>query len=131
MDYGMFEEALVDFFARQHHDVAVARSRAAAIVRIAKGCDEEHVGIVLDCSPLNLVADLIVEEAGFQEGTLAVETVTRFNQRRRRKLVIDFNDPSLQGGGWLQPLRDAAEKIRRDAVKAARKSNQPKKKETK
>ena len=40
MDYGLFEEALVDFFCRQHHDVAVARSRAAAIIRIAKGCDE-------------------------------------------------------------------------------------------
>ena len=44
MDYGLFEEALVDFFSRQHHDVVVARSRAAAIIRIAKGCDEEIVG---------------------------------------------------------------------------------------
>ena len=44
MDYGLFEEALVDFFCRQHYDVAVARSRAAAIIRIAQGCDEEIVG---------------------------------------------------------------------------------------
>ena len=55
MDYGMFEEALVDFFCREHHDVAVARSRAESIIDLAKGCDEELVGgdhgmeIVLRC----------------------------------------------------------------------------------
>ena len=39
----------------------------------------------------------------------------------RKKLVIDFNDPENIGGKWLQPLRDAAEKLRRATLKKARK----------
>jgi hypothetical protein len=59
MDYTLFEKALVDFFCRQHHDIEVARSRAAAVVRIAQGCDEEIVGgdrgFELTCPVLQIV----------------------------------------------------------------------------
>jgi hypothetical protein len=81
MDYDLFEEALVDYFARQHHDPAMARSRAETVVRIARGCDEAE----------------------------------------KKPLVIDFTAPENMGGGWLQPIRDAAEKLRRAARKQARK----------
>jgi hypothetical protein len=83
MDYDLFEEALVDYFARQHHDPAVARSRAETVVRIARGCDDEA---------------------------------------EKKPLVIDFTAPENMGGGWLQPLRDEAEKLRRARLKAARKA---------
>ena len=75
MDYGMFEEALVDFFARQPHDVEVARSRAAAIIRIAQGCDEEIVGgdrgLVLDCTPPEIVP--LIDECD-----VAIQTLDRY-----------------------------------------------------
>ena len=122
MDYGMFEEALVDFFCRQHHNVAVARSRAAAIIRIAQGCDEEIVGgdrgLVLDCTPPEIVP--LIDECD-----VAIQTLDRYlaegRQPKKKPLTIDFNDPALTGGKWLQPIRDAAEKIRRAALNQARK----------
>ena len=121
MDYGMFEEALVDFFCRQHHDPATARSRAQAIIHIAQGCDEEIVGgdrgLVLDCTPLQ-IRPLI------EEGDIAIATVRKFNQRK--KLVLDLTSPENMGGRWLQPLRDAAEKLRRAALKQAGKAKKPK-----
>jgi hypothetical protein len=51
MDFRQFEEALVDFFCRQFHDVEVARSRAQAIIHIAQGCDEEIIGAVSPLPP--------------------------------------------------------------------------------
>jgi hypothetical protein len=81
MDYGMFTEQLVDLFVRLHHDVAVARPRAQAIIRIAQGCDEEIVGgdrgLVLDCTPVQIVP--LIDECD-----VAVETVTKFNQERQQ-----------------------------------------------
>jgi hypothetical protein len=73
MDYGMFEEALVDFFCRQSHDPAVARSRAAAVIAIAKSCDEEIVGMTLDCSPIPLV----------EECDVALETIAEFLREKQ------------------------------------------------
>ena len=59
MDYGMLEEALTDYFARLHHGAAVARSRAMAVIEIAKQCDEEivggHRGFELVCPVLQIV----------------------------------------------------------------------------
>jgi hypothetical protein len=91
MDYTMFEEALVDFFCRQHHDVAVARSRAASIIDLAKGCDEELVGgdrgmeIVLHCSEIIPIAPYIEYTEGakdphaeYPEGQTALETLEKF-----------------------------------------------------
>jgi hypothetical protein len=46
-------------------------------------------------------------------------------------IEIDLNDPEHAGGRWLQPLRDAAEKIRLLRLKAAKKSTPQPKKETK
>ena len=98
MDYHMFEEALVDFFCRQEHDVAVARSRAAAIVHIARRCDEEIVGgdgsLVLDCSPLQIVPLIEVEE-----GDVALDTLAKFN---RERLLVDMDSPEHRGGSWLR-----------------------------
>lgn len=87
----MFEEALVDFFCREHHDVAVARSRAESIIDLAKGCDEELVGgdhgmeIVLRCSEIIPIAPYIeyIEaakdpHAGYPEAQMALETLEEF-----------------------------------------------------
>lgn len=41
----------------------------------------------------------------------------------RGKVVVDLGAPEHFGGRWLQPLRDAAERLRRLAFKAKKKSN--------
>jgi hypothetical protein len=41
---------------------------------------------------------------------------------RRKPLTVDFRDPALQGGGWLNVYRAAREAIRRAKLKAARKA---------
>jgi hypothetical protein len=68
MDYHMLEEQLTDYFARLHHDPAVARTWAQTVVHIARQCDEEIAsgdrGIVL--VPL------------IEEGDVAIRTITQF-----------------------------------------------------
>jgi len=49
MNYDELRESLVDFFARQHHDADVARSRAESILIIVQRHAEP--AFVLDCSP--------------------------------------------------------------------------------
>jgi hypothetical protein len=51
----------------------------------------------------------------------SVHTALMPARKKKEPVVIDFNDPALTGGKWLQPLRDAAEKIRRAVLKQARK----------
>ncbi len=67
----------------------------------------------------------------FDETAIALQSLDRYltegRQPKKKSLTIDFNDPENMGGQWLQPLRDAAEKLRRAGVKAARKAK-PKKK---
>jgi hypothetical protein len=58
---------------------------------------------------------------------LAVETLEKFLEQReqaarRKPLTIDFRDPALQGGSWLNEIRRAAERLRRAARKAMRKA---------
>jgi hypothetical protein len=82
MDYGLFEEALVDLFCRQHHDVAVARSRAAAIIRIAKGCDEEIVG---GDRGMEIVCPTTTPFAECIEAATAIMTLDAFLAEREQK----------------------------------------------
>jgi hypothetical protein len=84
MDYHAFEEAIIDYFARLHHDPAVARSRAQTIVRIAKACDEELVsGIVLACDEVIPIVPCIKDpHSTWIEGSKAVEVITRLNRER-------------------------------------------------
>jgi hypothetical protein len=104
MDYGLFEEALVDFFCRQDHDVAVARSRAAAIIHIAQGCDEQIVGgdrgIEMVCPRIITIAPTIEVE----EADVALDTLAKFNQERQR-LTVDLDAPENSGGRWLRKPR--------------------------
>jgi hypothetical protein len=106
MDYHAFEEAITDFFSRLSHDPAVARSRAQAIVVIAKQCDEEIVGadhgLEMACGGMLIpLAESIPDpHATWPEGALAVETVTQFN--REKRLTIDFNSDEHAGGSWLR-----------------------------
>ena len=79
MDYGMFEEALVDFFARQPHDVEVARSRAAAIIRIAQGCDEEIVG---GDRGIEMVCPTIIPLVEYIEGSISCNTIDEYLRER-------------------------------------------------
>jgi hypothetical protein len=86
MDYGLFEEALTDFFNRMSHDPAVARSRAAAIIRIARSCDEEIVGgdrgmeIVLHCSEIIPIVPYIE----YTEAEVALRTLDAFLEEKGR-----------------------------------------------
>jgi hypothetical protein len=108
MDYTLFEEELVDYLCRMHHEYAVARSRAQAIIKIAKGCDEELVGAALACDEVIPLAPYADPFSTWPEGALAVETITRFNQEKweeRRKLTIDLNDDEHAGGSWLRRHR--------------------------
>jgi hypothetical protein len=137
MDYGMFEEALVDFFCRQHHDPEVARSRARAIVLIAKGCDEELVGgdrgleIVLHCSEIIPIAPYIEAArdpyAAHDEGYLAVETLKKFLAERGRKKPeppkrVPYEIRLPFGGGWLLEVRQEREVQRREAYRLKRRN---------
>ena len=104
MDYFLFEEAITDFFSRLHHDPAVARSRARAIVRIARRCDEEIQSAEVICDQVIPLAESIPDpHATWPEGALAVETVTQFN--REKRLTIDFNSDEHAGGSWLRKPR--------------------------
>jgi hypothetical protein len=87
MDYTLFEEELVDYLCRMHHEYAVARSRAAAIIRIAQGCDEQIVGgdrgLEMTCGNLLPLAPLAQDPfSSFDEGALACETVRRFLEEK-------------------------------------------------
>jgi hypothetical protein len=83
MDYGMFEEALVDFFCRQSHDPAVARSRAAAVIAIAKSCDEEIVGMTLACDEVIPLAPFVDPHISWDEGQKMLDTIEKFLKERR------------------------------------------------
>ena len=121
MDYGLFEEALVDFFCRQHHDVAVARSRAAAIIRLAQGCDEEIVG---GDRGMEIVCPTTIPFAEYIEAATAITTLGAFLAERRQK-----KEPSKRvpyeirlpfGGGWLLEVRQEREVRRREAYRLKR-----------
>ena len=114
MDYGLFEEALVDFFCRQHHDVEVARSRAAAIIRIAQGCDEEIVG---GDRGLELVCPTAIPFAEYIEGATAITTLDAFLAEREQKKEppnrVPYEIRLPFGGGWLLEVREELEVRRR------------------
>ena len=120
MDYGLFEEALVDFFCRQHHDVEVARSRAAAIIRIAQGCDEEIVG---GDRGLELVCPTTIPFAEYIEGATAITTLESFLAEREQKKEppkrVPYEIRLPFGGGWLLEAREARE-VRREAYRLKR-----------
>jgi hypothetical protein len=122
MDYGLFEEALVDFFCRQHHDLEVARSRAAAIIRIAQGCDEEIVG---GDRGLELGCPSTIPFAEYIEGAAAITTLDAFLAEREQKkgpppkrMPYEIRLPF--GGGWLLEAREEREVRRREAYRLKR-----------
>ena len=116
MDYGLFEEALLDFFCRQHHDVEVARSRAAAIIRIAQGCDEEIVG---GGRGLELVCPTTIPFAEYIEGATATKTLDAFlaerEQRKEPPPRVPYEIRLAFGGGWLLEVRQERETRRRES----------------
>ena len=121
MDYGLFEEALVDFFCRQHHDVEVARSRAAAIIRIAQGCDGEIVG---GDRGLELVCPTTIPFAEYIEGATAITTLDAFLAEREQKKEppkrVPYEVCLPFGGGWLMEVREEREVRRREAYRLKR-----------
>lgn len=126
MDYGLFEEALVDFFFRQHHDVEVARSRAAAIIRIAQGCDEEIVG---GDRGLELVCPTTIPFAEYIEGATAITTLDAFlaerEQKRKPPKRVPYEIRLPFGGGWLLEVRRERETKRREAYRLKRTTARP------
>jgi hypothetical protein len=120
MDYGLFEEALVDFFCRQLRDVAVARSRAAAIIRIAQGCDEEIVGgdrgMEIVCPATSPFAEYI--EAATAITTLDAFLAERGQKKESKRVPYEIRLPF--GGGWLLEVRQAREVQRREAYRLKR-----------
>ena len=121
MDYGLFEEALVDFFCRQHHDVAVARSRAAAIIRIAQGCDEEIVG---GDRGMEIVCPTTIPFAEYIEAATAITTLDAFLAERGQKKEppkrVPYEIHLPFGGGWLLEVRQEREVRRREAYRLKR-----------
>ena len=121
MDYGLFEEALVNFFCRQHHDVEVARSRAAAIIRIAKGCDEEIVG---GDRGMELVCPATIPFAEYIEAATAIATLDAFlAEREHKKEPLKRRSYEIRlpfGGGWLLEVRQEREVQRREADRLKR-----------
>lgn len=121
MDYGLFEEALVDFFCRQHRDIAVARSRAAEVIRIAQGCDEEIVG---GDRGLELVCSNTIPFAEYVEGATAISTLDAFLAEREQKKESPKRVPYEVclpfGGGWLLEVREEREVRRREAYRLKR-----------
>jgi hypothetical protein len=126
MDYGLFEEALVDFFCRQHHDVAVARSRAAAIIRIAQGCDEEIVG---GDRGLELVCSATIPFAEYIEGATAITTLDAFLAEREQKKEppkpVPYEVCLPFGGGWLLEVRQEREVRRQEEYRLKRRTTAP------
>jgi hypothetical protein len=121
VDYGLFEEALVDFFCRQHHDVAMARSRAAAIIRIAQGCDEEIVG---GDRGLEFVCPTTIPFAKYIEGATAITTLDAFlaerEQKKKSPKRVPYEIRLPFGGGWLLEVRQEREVRRREAYRLKR-----------
>ena len=120
MDYGLFEEALVDFFCRQHHDIAVSRSRAAAIIRIAQGCDEEIVG---GDRGLEFACPTTISFAEYVEGATAITTLDAFLAEREQKKPpkrVPYEIRLPFGGGWLLEVRQEREVRRREAYRLKR-----------
>jgi hypothetical protein len=121
MDYGLFEEALVEFFCRQHLDVTVARSRAAAIIRIAQGCDEEIVG---GDRGMEIVCPTTSPFAEYIEAATAITTLDAFLAERGQKKEPPKRAPyEIRlpfGGGWLLEVRQEREAQRREAYRLKR-----------
>ena len=78
--------------------------------------------IRLDCGELIPLAQPLEP---VEELDVALITLQKFNQARK-KLAVDMNEHA--GGSWLNEVRRAAEKLRRAAFKAKKKSNLTKKK---
>jgi hypothetical protein len=51
MNLDVIREELTDFFARMHHEIEVARSRADSVVAIVQRHAQAEIAFVLDCSP--------------------------------------------------------------------------------
>jgi len=120
MDYGLFEEALVDFFCRHHHDVEVARSRAVAIIRLAKGCDEEIVG---GDRGLELVCPPKIPFAEYIEGATAITPLEAFRAEWEQKKPLKRVPYEIRlpfGGGWLLEIREEREVRRQEAYRLKR-----------
>ena len=126
MDYSMFEEALVDFFCRQDHDVTVARSRAAAIIRIAQGCDEEIVG---GDRGMEIVCPTTIPIGEYIEAATAITTLDAFLAERAqtkeppKRVPYEIRLPF--SGGWLLEVRREREAKRREAYRLNRTTARP------
>lgn len=125
MDYGMFEEALVDFFCRQNRDVAVARSRAAAIIRIAQGCDEEIVG---GERGMEIVCPTTIPFGAYIEAATAITTLDAFlaeqeQKKEPSKRVRARSTCRLAAGGSWRSVRSA--KVRRREARLKRQEARP------
>jgi hypothetical protein len=121
MDYGLFEEALVDFFCRQHHDIAVARSRAAAIIRIAQGLRRGDRG---RRSWLGARLPYHDPLRRIRRGATALTTLDAFLAEREQKKKppkrVPYEIRLPFGGGWLLEVRQEREVRRREAYRLKR-----------